>query len=58
MKNIPIGISNFIQTLHDDCIYVDKTKEISGSPCICVDKRANLATDIGLSFRKTSSLKI
>ena len=28
MKNIPIGISNFIQTLHDDCIYVDKTKEI------------------------------
>ena len=28
MKNIPIGISNFIQLLHDDCIYVDKTKEI------------------------------
>ena len=28
MKKIPIGISNFIQLLHDDCIYVDKTKEI------------------------------
>ena len=27
-KKIPIGISNFIQLLHDDCIYVDKTKEI------------------------------
>ena len=28
MKKIPIGISNFIQLLHNDCIYVDKTKEI------------------------------
>ena len=31
MRNILIGISNFIQLLHDDCIYVDKTKEIGFS---------------------------
>lgn len=30
----------------------------AGSSCICVGKRAKLATYIGLSFRKTSSLKI
>ena len=30
----------------------------NGSSCIYVGKRANLATHIGLSFRKTSSLKI
>ena len=34
------------------------TMSMFGSSCIYVGKRANLATDIGLSFRKASSLKI
>ena len=29
MKNLPIGIQTFSKIIHNDCVYVDKTRQIA-----------------------------